>query len=71
MSHWSMETFSPCLIAMHAPQTLDSQPIQSNCEIARTNRNCTRLDRWAWLSVTAVVEDGSGSRTYLRDRNCS
>lgn len=49
-----------------------SQPIQSTCETAMTNRNCTRLDLWACDSVpdvTADIAEGSGRSTYLSDRS--
>jgi len=54
--------------------TLDSQPIQSTCDMAMMNRNWTRRDRCAWESdadVTAPAEDGSGNSTYFSDRSCA
>jgi hypothetical protein len=54
--------------------TLDSQPIHNTCDMARTNRNCTLLERCAWVKVPALTTgmlEGSGSNTYLSERSCS
>jgi len=59
---------------MHVYQTRDNHPIHRTCDTAMTNKNWIRLDRWACDSVAIVAgaaEDGSGSRTYLSERNCA
>jgi hypothetical protein len=58
--------------SMPVHYTRESQPIHSTWETAMTNRNWTRLDRWAWDRVEDVADmavEGSGRRTYLSERS--
>lgn len=54
------------------PYTLANNPMNKNCAMAITNRNCMRLDLLEWLIVATDEElDESGRRTYLSERSCT
>lgn len=52
--------------------TLANNPINTNCAIAITNKNCTRFDLLEWDIVATDEElEESGRRTYFSDRSCA
>lgn len=75
MHHQKRIQPNPCSLRFIVPPTrlytLANSPINKNCAMAITNKNCTRFDLLECEIVATDEEfDESGKSTYFSDRSC-